>query len=174
METYTIIIIIFGIITFLLICLLYFLNQLMIYKNKVEFQFKSINSHMEEVISLLDSFSLWLESNYSEEKDLLKKIHKFCFQFKEEKDVMAKLSFVDEMDKLVKGIYKLEKVYPKILKENEYLSFKEEYENHKSEIMYAIDLFNQGVEDYNRYKKKRIVSMLNAIVHYPDYVLYKK
>ena len=174
MESYTIIILIFVIISIFFIILLYFYNQLVIYKNKVKVQYESIYLHMEEIMALLDDFSLWLEGNYSMEKDLVKKIRKFCFQYREEKDMMTQLSYVKELKKLIRNVHQLEKVYPKILNDSEYLSFKDRYDSHYSEIMYAMDLFNKGVEEYNLYKKKRIVSLLSRLFRYPDYVSYQK
>lgn len=174
MAPYGIIIIIFGVIALLLISLLFFVNRLTLLKNKIEFTFEPVNSYIEERIELLEKMSTFLSKRFPQETELNKKIDKVHDSLKKIKNASDGITELKNSENVFQQFQKLEELMPNIKKNEEFVSFKEEYQNNQDKISYALEKYNKEVKDYNNYKEKKVVSLLNKVFRFPNYSYYKK
>ena len=173
METYIIIILIFGIITLLLLCLLFFINRLTLIGMQVENKFIPIKEQIEERINILEQFSKYITNNFKYEKDLIKEIQKnkeSLIQITKASNGLDNLYISED---LFKKLLTLDETYPKIKNNKDYLELVEKYNETKNKIDYSKEDYNKEVQKYNHYKENKIISTLDKIIHFPNYDDYK-
>ena len=173
MEAYTIIVLIFGIIIMILLSLLSFVNKVSLYTKLVEKNFEEIKELVEERINILEDIEKWINHNLEHEDVLSKEI-------KNTKDTLKKIqTSTDNLtilknNEIVDKFMKLDEIYPKIKKNEEYIDLKNRYITNQENISYAANAYDEGVKNYNNYKEKKIVSYLNKLLRFPNYTYYNK
>ena len=78
------------------------------------------------------------------------------------KTVVDKVSFFD-----------LEKVYPKLKKNKDYLTLKEKATTIRERMIYSFDDYNKKVREYNAMDEIEIYSRIKKIARFPKYDCYK-
>lgn len=173
MDTYVVIVLIFGVITLVLFILLFFVNRMFLLRNRIEDSFIPIKDYLQERVNILDSMIAFLVKYLKYEEE-------FKIEMKNERDLLEGVEgaldgvvlLKDTEGVLVKFVG-LGDIYSKIRKNKEYLSLIEQYQENRDRINYAIDSYNKGVRDYNNYRKLKIISFLDKIFHFPVYIYYK-
>ena len=173
MDTYIIIVIIFGIIALILISLLFFINRLSILSNKIEFAFKPIKTYIEERNDILDKMKEFITNNLEHEEEFLKEIDKAKETLETTRKAIEGIPNLKKTEKVFIKFNKLDEIYPKLKNNKEYKTLTESYNNNQDRINYGINNYDEGVKKYNNYKEKKIVSTLSILFHFPNYIYYK-
>ena len=74
MESYSIIVCVFGIICLLLLGVIYFVNRILQYKIRIDNSFLVVSEIIEDRVSIIDNMILFLEKFLEHEKSYLKKL----------------------------------------------------------------------------------------------------
>ena len=173
MDSYIIIVIIFGLITMGLLCLLYFINNLSLLKNKVERSFIPIKSYIEERSTLLDKMSSFLSNNLEHEEELKKQLETTKTNLNNVNNAVNGILVLKNTEEVFTKFNHLDKIYKNLTRNKEYSELKKEYEENENRINYTIDNYNKEAKKYNNYKKKKIVLSLSKLLHFPEYSYYK-
>ena len=174
MKSYTIIILIFGIITMIILCLLFFINEISLLAKEIEKQFEPIKEYIEQRIKLLDKISSFITKNLEHEEELLKEIETAKQELSNIKNASDGINTLKNTEQVLIKSTQLEQVYKKIINNKEYKELIEEYKENNNRINYAIDNYDRKVRKYNNYKEKKIIIILNKIFNFPNYSYYKK
>lgn len=173
MESYTIIVLIFGIICLLILIAIFYVNRLINYKKRVEKSLKTVTVHIKKRKELLKEIEYFIEKNLKYEKSYLiklKNIDKYISIF------LTNYSFKDfkKYEKEFLSFTSLEDTYKNLNKDKEYLKLKEEIIVNQDNLIYALDSYDKGVINYNNYRLGKIVSIISKIFRFPDYDYYNK
>lgn len=174
MESYNIIILIFGIICLLLLIMLYFINRIIQHKNKIDTSFIAIKKLLEEKTELIDKMIYFVEQNLEHEKNYqrkLKQLKDLNLTIKNNKEGINSLK---KIEKELLSFNKLENTYKKLTKNKEYLQIKEEISNNQEQLKYALDSYDKGVINYNNYKENLLINFLSKLCKLPEYECYNK
>lgn len=174
MESYTWIVIIFGILLILFLLPLFFINRLLLQANKIEIRFDPIKTYIEEKKELLDNIALFIKNNIKNEEELIKKIEETTNELKNIKDAKDGIPALKKSEELEINLNKLEEINSKLTENKEYQSLKTKLKENQNRINYAKDSYNEEVTNYNNYKKKKILSILNKLFSFQEYTYYKK
>ena len=174
MESYNIIILIFGFITLFLLVLVYFINNILQYKIKIDNNFSVIRKILDERIEITDNMILFLKNNVEHEISYLKKLEKSKTILLNLKNNKEGISNIKEQEKIFFDFIKLENTYKKLTKNEDYLSIKENVLNNKDKLAYAFDSYDKGVISYNNYKKNKLIMFLSKICKISEFDCYNK
>lgn len=172
MESYAIIVIIFGILICLLLVVLFFINRLSYYRSRIEKAFLTVHSCLDERVILLRKMSDWLQDEVSNEEVLLKKMEKVMVDLSHVDSCNQGIVMIRESYQLLKELKQLFKVYPYFSKRREYNELINELFANQDRIVYAMDSYDKGVLDYNNYRKNSFINRLNELFHFENYNYY--
>lgn len=174
MESYWLIVLIFGIIILLLLVGLFFINKLVLYKNRVELQFKPIKDELEQKMELLNHSIEFIKKEFEEEDSFIKELI-------QTKDIIT--DFIQDNSKIEK-LHTIEKnslkfmdladIYPNLNKDKDFLALKEQLNLNHERIMYAIESYDREVLCYNQYREKKFIHIVAKIFHFKEYNCYNK
>ena len=164
MDTYVVIVLIFGVITLVLFILLFFVNRMFLLRNRIEDSFIPIKDYLQERVNILDSMIAFLVKYLKYEEE---------FKIEGVEGALDGVVLLKDTEGVLVKFVGLGDIYSKIRKNKEYLSLIEQYQENRDRINYAIDSYNKGVRDYNNYRKLKIISFLDKIFHFPVYIYYK-
>lgn len=174
MESYTVIVLLFGIFCLLLLVGLYFVNSILQYKIKIDNSFMVVKEKIEERINIIDDMIRFLENNLEYEKSYQRKLN-------QAKDLLMKLEnnkegieVIKKTERDVLSFVKLENTYNNLNKNKDYLKIKEEIINNKERLVYAWDSYDKGVISYNNYREKKYIYWLSRLCMIPEYDCYNK
>ena len=174
MDSYSIIVFIFGILILFLLIVLFFVNRLFSYRNRVKRHFDTVLEYLEVRIVLIDEIITFITEHLEHEEHYVKKL-------KQVKDEIQKLfqdsSSLKEFKKGEKeflNFNSLEKVYPSLKNRSDYLDLKDEIKLNQDRVVYAMDSYDKGVMDYNNYREKKFVRLVAKIFRFPNYDYYNK
>lgn len=174
MESYNIIILVFGLITLLLLVILYFINRILQYKTRIDNSFLNIRKLLDEQIGILDRMINFLKSNLEHEVSLVKKLEKTKELILNIKNDSEGIKNIKRIEKEIILFIKLENAYKKLLKNEEYLSIKMSILNNKDRLNYAFDGYDKGVISYNNYRGNKFIKILSKLCRIPLYDCYNK
>jgi len=175
MEQYTILIIIFGIIIFLILGLLYLINNILIKRKKVDFQFTTIIKILNERIVLLGEMNDFIKKHTENEKKYLKEISEVITELNKIKDsTKENITIIKKSNQILEKFIKLREVYPQLSKNKSYNSLLENIELNNQRINYAFDLYDKEVTIYIEQKQTKINSIISKIFRIKDYEYYSK
>lgn len=173
-EGYTIIVLIFGVICFLMMLMIYFINRLFQYKSRIDNSFIAIKDNLGKRTLIVEDMINFLETNLEHEKSYQKKLMKA-------KDLISIIKNNEEGIKLIKktesdilGFVKLENTYKNLTKNKDYLKIKSEILKNNEKLMYAMDSYDKGVISYNNYRSKKLIYTLSKLCKIPEYSCYNK
>lgn len=174
MEAYIIIVILFGIITLLVLSLLFFINRTYLYANNIERYYSPIKDYLEERKNILKKTNNFISNNLEHEKTLNKKIDRVINLSNTNTNPAEVINILKKTDDLLDIYTKLDKTYPKLKNNKEYKELKKELDENINRINYAKDKYNEEVTNYNKYKESKIIKILNKILKFKEFTYYKK
>ena len=174
MKSYTVIVLIFGVICLLMMVMIYFINRILQYKNRIDNSFNAIKDSLEErtliVEDMINFLATYIEHEKSYQKNLMK-----------DKDLISTIKNNEEGIKLIKKTEsdvlkfgELENTYKNLAKNKEYMKIKREILKNNENLMYAIDIYDKGVISYNNYREKKLIYTLSKLCKIPEYSCYNK
>jgi len=175
MEQYTILIIIFGIIIFLILGLLYLINNILIKRQKVDFQFTTIIKILKERVILLEKIHDFLNKNTENEKKYLKEITNSIIELnKIERSTKENIKLIHQSNQILNKFTKLNEVYPQLNKNKKYNEFLEQVQLNHQRLNYAFDIYDKEVTIYMKQTQTKINSIISKIFKIKDYEHYNK
>ena len=174
MESYSIIVCVFGIICLLLLGVIYFVNRILQYKIRIDNSFLVVSEIIEDRVSIIDNMILFLEKFLEHEKSYLKKLEQTknkLLSIKNNKDGILTLK---SLDGDIFSFCKLDDTYNKLVKNRDFLKLKEEILKNNERLVYAMDSYDKGVINYNNYTKNKFIYLLGKLCGNPDYSCYNK
>ena len=169
---YSIIVIIFGVIVFILLCLLFFVNRLSLFRGEVENHSAIILSYIEERVTLFENISSFLIGKVRHEDEFVREVEDKLKSLRGIKKINESILLLKNTEDVLVKFFKLEDVYSFLKDDEEFISFKEQYQEHIDRIDYTMDHFDQVVRKYNDYKSGKLISILSKMLNYPDYDCY--
>ena len=174
MESYSVIVLLFGILVLLLLVLLYFVNRIMQYKTRIDNSFLAVKESLDERIKIIEIMIDFLKDNLEHEKSYQKKLKNTKEVILSIKNNREGINLIKKTEKDVLSFVKLENTYKNLVKNKDFLKIREELLNNKERLIYALDSYDKGVIDYNNYKAIKVVYWLSKLCRLPEYDCYNK
>ena len=174
MESYNIIILVFGIITLFSLLILYFVNRILQYKTRIDNSFLSIRKLLDEKNDILDRMIKFLNDNLEHEVSLIKKLEKTKELIPNIKNDSDGIKDIKKVEKELLGVSKLENTYKKLGKNKDYLNIKEDILNNRDRLIYAFDGYDREVISYNNYKRNKMINFFSKLCRISQYDCYNK
>lgn len=174
MESYVIIVLLFGIICMFLLIGVYFVGRIFGYKDMIDNNFIAVSNIISERINIIDDMVKFLESNLEYEKSYKRELIKTKEQLNKISNNKEGIDLIVDTDKMFVSFNKLENTYNKLSKNKEYLMIKTNVSNNMEKLEYSFDVYNKGVNNYNTYREKRFIYLLSKLCGIPEYGYYKK
>ena len=174
MDSYSIIVLIFGLLILIALIVVFFLNRLIGYQNKVKDLFATILEYLDARMKLIDEMIKFISSELNYEENFIKKLEQTKVSIQNLFQNSNSLKEFKKYEKEFLSFLTLEKVYPSLKKNKKYLALKQEIELNQERVVYAMDSYDKGVMDYNDYQKKKLIRFLARVFHFPKYDYYNK
>lgn len=175
MGKFTILIIIFGLITLLFLLVIFLVNNLLLRKRKVDFQFSSIIKYTKERIELLEQISIFIKENLKDETNFLNNINKTNTSLKKITDSSKdSLKEIKNSNKILQKFIALIEIYPILNKNDLYNTLIKDAKINEERIVYAAESYDKEVKIYNDYKQTKINSIISKLFKIKDYEYYNK
>lgn len=174
MDSYSIIVLIFGLLIIIALIVVFFLNRLIGYQNKVKDLFATILEYLDARMKLIDEMIKFISSELNYEENFIKKLEQTKVSIQNLFQNSNSLKEFKKYEKEFLSFLTLEKVYPSLKKNKKYLALKQEIELNQERVVYAMDSYDKGVMDYNDYQKKKLIRFLARVFHFPKYDYYNK
>lgn len=172
MDSYTIIVLIFGILILFILFILFFINRLMSYNNMVKCRFSNALEYLEIRLVIIEDMISFVSKNLEHETSYVKKLQ-------QTKDSIQKLfqdnSNLKEFKKYEKNFLHfttLDETYSFLKKNQDYLDLKEEITLNQDRVIYAMESYDRGVMSYNDYLEKKWIGRIAKIFRFPNYDYY--
>ena len=174
MQAYIVIVILFGIITLLVLCLLFFINRVYLHAGNVERYYEPIKDYLEERKNIFKKTNNFISNNLEHEKTLNQKIDRIVNLTITETNPSEVIKVLKKTDELLDIYTKLDKTYPKLKNNKEFNTLKKELEENIDKINYAKDKYNEEVTSYNKFKSSKLIAFLNKFLKFKEFTYYKK
>ena len=174
MDSYSIIVLIFGLLIIIALIVVFFLNRLIGYQNKVKDLFATILEYLDARMKLIDEMIKFISSELNYEENFIKKLEQTKVSIQNLFQNSNSLKEFKKYEKEFLSFLTLEKVYPSLKKNKKYLALKQEIELNQERVVYAMDSYDKGVMNYNDYQKKKLIRFLARVFHFPKYDYYNK
>jgi LemA protein len=168
------IIIVFGILILLGIIVISFYNKLLFKKNRVIEKFTAINDSLNGRITIINKIVNILTNDKYHEDNLILELNKVSNEINKENIINKLLLLISRSDEILKKSLSLENIYPELKNNKEYLKLVDEFKNNQYKLMYAVEIYNEEVGEYNNYKNKNGIKIISKIFKLPNYNYYKK
>ena len=173
MDAYTIIVMIFGLLILTILILLYFYNRIKIKENEVLKQYNHVKKYILEERNNILEMVKFIKETFEDEGAYAKELTASV-------EILDHLSNKDGNLKKLKKVqstnqyfFDLEKVYPKLKKNKDYLTLKEKATTIRERMIYSFDDYNKKVREYNAMDEIEIYSRIKKIARFPKYDCYK-
>lgn len=174
MESYSVISFIFGFLILVALIILFFVNQIIFYRNMVEKKFNAVLVGLEARVGLIENMVKFINDNLEAETILQKKLLKMNEAIKLLIDGSRDLREFKKLEKNFVHFTELEETYSFLENNKKYLSLKEECLLNKNRVDYSIEGYDEGVSRYNNYKSKKHISILSNVFRFQNYDYYGK
>lgn len=174
MKIYNIIVLVFGLISFLLLILLYFVNRILQHKVKINNAFSSVKFLLDRKSKIIDTMLDFLTKNYPEEKTLAKTLKDAKSNLEGIKNNKEGIITIKKIDKDLLKFNNLENTYKVLSKNKAFITIKNSLARNKEELVYALDSYDVEVIKYNNYKGHKLIKVLSKILLIPEYSCYNK
>lgn len=174
MEGYTIIVLIFGFIILISLVVLFFVNRLISYKRRVQNSLFAVLECLEVRIQLINKMTEFVKKELDHERGYLlklKNVEKYLEEFLN-KNYSFNNFGKNETDFL--HYTTLDKTYSFLKKNQEYINLKTDALANQDKLIYALDIYDKKVVQYNDYRSKKIVLLISKMFHFPKYDCYNK
>ena len=174
MDSYIIIVFIFGILTLGILCLLFFINRLTLFQRKVNNSYQPIFDYFKQRSNLMREMINFIKKNLEHENSYIKKLETAIEVIEKSQNTDGELKKIKKTQEQAFHFLELEKTYSFLTKNEEYLKLKEQVELNEERLVYATENYDKGVQNYNDYKEKKIVSFLGKFLRFPNYDYYNR
>lgn len=174
MNSYTIIVLVFGFIILVSLIILFFINRLINYKRRIQNSLFTVLECLEIRIQLISKMTELIEKKLENEKSYLlklKNVEKYINEFLN-KNYSFKNFKKNEFDFL--HYTTLDKTYSFLKKNEEYINLKNNALSNQDKLIYALDIYDKRVVEYNNYRSKKIVLLISKLFRFPKYDCYNK
>ena len=171
-KDYIIIIIIFLVLIVLGIIIIGFYNRILFRKKKVEDKLNSIEKNLIERKDIIQRLNTLFSNSSFHEDNLMLELNDLYIKIDEKKD--NTISLINHTDKLLVKALSLENLYPELTRNQEYISLKEMFKENQSKVMYAIETYDEELAEYNKYRNKPVINIINKLFKFPSYDRYVK
>ena len=169
---YIIIICIFCILIVLGIIIVGFYNRILFRKKKVEDKLNSIKENLKERNEIIRRLNTLFANSSFHEDNLMLELNDLYIKINENSDTT--LNILNNTDKLLVKALSLDNLYPELIKNEEFNALKELFKDSQYKVMYGVETYNEEVEEYNKYRNKAIINIINKVFKFPDYDTYRK
>ena len=173
MDSYTIIVIIFGIIILSILILLYFYNKIVIQKAKILKKYNNVKGYILEERNATLEMITFIQNNLEHEEDYISTLKKTVEIFDYLKNTDGGLKQLKKAQNTYRDFSKLDKVYSSLKKNKEYIQLKEKANTAEDRLKYSFDDYNKEVKKYNNLDKEKIYDLIKKIARFPKYDTYK-
>lgn len=170
--SYIIIIIIFLILIVLGGAVIGFYNRILFRRKRVEDKLNSIKDILVERNEIIRGVNTLFANSSFHEDDLMLELNDLYIKINENKDTT--LNLLNNTDRLLVKALSLDSLYPELAKNQEYDSLKKSFKDNQYKVMYGVETYNEEVEEYNNYRNKKIINIVNKLFKFPDYDVYRK
>lgn len=167
--------IIFGMVIFLLLVALFFINTLLLKRKRVEHQFEGVVKCLGNRVELFNKMISFIEENLDNEDKYLNSIKKSSMVLKDivnsNRDAIKEIK---QSNKLLDKFNDLVNVYSKLSKDSNYLDIVEEIKVNNERLVYAFSSYDIEAKNYNEFSKTKINSIISWLFKFDDYEYYSK
>lgn len=174
MESYNIIILIFGVITLFLLVLVYFINNILQYKIRIDNNFLVVREILESRVDIIDDMISFLKDNLEHEISYQKKLNQIKELILTVKNDKEGIKTIKRIEREILSFCSLENTYKNLGKNKEYLKIKEDILLYRDRLVYAFDSYDKGVISYNNYRENKLIKFLSKLCRIPLYECYNK
>ena len=174
LDSYTVIVIIFGVLILGVLTLLFFINRLLLFKREIENRFSSVQTYLDERVQLLERMSDFIQKNLEHEEVLLKDLEKKKKMLEQVRRCEEGVLATRESDKFLRNFKRLSQVYSFLDNNEEYQELINEISVNEERIVYAFQGYDEGVKSYNRYRENLFILRLSKVFRFSDYEYYNK
>lgn len=174
MDSYTVIVVVFGVIILILLVVVFFINRLSIYNNKVKSSLVTVSSHLEARMELISQMISFINNNLEHEKSYVTQLKYVDKYIKEFLGKTPDFKAFNKSEKEFLIFSNLEDSYSFLKKNKEYIELKEEVLANQERLVYALDSYDKGVLDYNNYRSNKFILFISRVFGFPKYDCYNK
>lgn len=167
------IIILFGLIIFGILFVFNFVNRLFFYKNKIIDKFSSVGVLIDERAKIIDKVCEYLKVNCPHEDNLIRQLNSLVVNFENTTDINELLLLIDKSKSVLESSTNLESTYINLQNKKEYLDFKNIIKDNDGRIEFAMSVYNDAVDNYNKFRENKYISILSKLLKFPNYNYYK-
>ena len=169
-----IIILVFLILTVLGVLVINIYNKLTFYKKKVLNKFNDINDCLNETVNIIKEIISIIKDDKFHEDSLVLELNMLMGKIENENSINGLLLLIDESYQTISRSLSINNIYEELNNNSEFISVRDKFDNNHYKIMYAIEIYNEEVEEYNNYKNKKINNIIAKKFKFEDYNYYKK
>lgn len=173
MDSYTIIVIIFGIIVLSILILLYFYNKITIQKTRILKKYNNVKGYILEERNAILEMVTFIKNNLEHEQDYISTLKKTVEVLDNLKNTDGELKQLKQAQNTYRDFSKLDNVYSSLKKNKEYITLKEKANTIEERLKYSFDDYNKEVKKYNNLDKEKIYDLIKKIARFPKYDTYK-
>lgn len=173
MDSYTIIVIIFGIIVLSILVLLYFYNKITIQKTRILKKYNNVKGYILEERNAILEMVTFIKNNLEHEQDYISTLKKTVEVLDNLKNTDGELKQLKQAQNTYRDFSKLDNVYSSLKKNKEYITLKEKANTIEERLKYSFDDYNKEVKKYNNLDKEKIYDLIKKIARFPKYDTYK-
>ena len=173
MDSYTIIVIIFGIIVLSILILLYFYNKITIQKTRILKKYNNVKGYILEERNAILEMVTFIKNNLEHEQDYISTLKKTVEVLDNLKNTDGELKQLKQAQNTYRDFSKLDNVYSSLKKNKEYITLKEKANTIEERLKYSFDDNNKEVKKYNNLDKEKIYDLIKKIARFPKYDTYK-
>ena len=173
MDSYTIIVLIFGIIILSILILLYFYNKITIQKTRILKKYNNVKGYILEERNAILEMVTFIKINLEHEQDYISTLKKTVEVLDNLKNTDGELKQLKQAQNTYRDFSKLDNVYSSLKKNKEYITLKEKANTIEERLKYSFDDYNKEVKKYNNLDKEKIYDLIKKIARFPKYDTYK-
>lgn len=167
------IIILFGLFIFISLFILSFLTRLTFHKNKVIEKFSSVKDTINKRAEIINDICAYLKANCPHEDNIIRELINITKIFKTNKEINELINTIYKSRTILEKATNLESTYIILQNKKEYLEFKNIIKDNDGKLEFSASVYNEEVQNYQKFKENKYISILSKIFKYPDYDLYK-
>ena len=169
MDGYKCIILVFGILTLFILIILYFVNQLLFYRNKVNNSFRAVNEILDERIRIIDGIINFIKKELKNEDNLVNKLNKLRIEYD---SYYNDIKYIKKTNKYLNEFKRLSSVYINLKSKSLYRELNIKINNNQDKMNYAMEGYDKEVKSYNDYCDGKFISVIQELFKFPHYDYY--
>ncbi len=174
MDSYIIIVVIFGILILGALIILFYYNRLAILKNRVLKQYEGVLYYLEVERCIVVDMIHFIEESLEHEEDYIKKLQNFSEGITSLKNTDGELQKFKKDLEVYLRFGQLDQVYDFLADNPAYLKIKESMMLNQERLVYALDSYDRGVKNYNDDQGNQLFQMIRKVFRFPRFDSYNE